>query len=160
MGHVSVTDVSQESADQLAAGRSSSARKSWLSRLSVVRQLVSYGVNGLLTTAVYSAVVWTLLAVSHKTFALDVLIAYGIAVICNYLGSRYIFRPTTNLHGHLFRYVTVVAGNVVLTALGAWLLRQWEAPDFVAAYVPVWAVTIPSFGLLRVWVFRSPTDPA
>lgn len=82
--------------------------------------------------------------------------AYAIGGICNYTGARRIFKPTTTIKGHLGRYLTVIAGAFALTSAVAWSLDRGGAPDWVGAYVPVLVTAIPTFVLMRTWVFRSP----
>jgi putative flippase GtrA len=124
-----------------------------------ITQLVSYGINGVITAVVYTAVVWTLIALSRKTFALDVVAAYACAVVCNYVGARFIFKPTVGLRGHLPRYLAVIAGNFAVTALLAWSLHRAGVPNLFGAYLPVAVTAIPTFVLLRHWVFTpAPTE--
>jgi putative flippase GtrA len=118
-------------------------------------QLASFGVNGLSTGVVYSVAVWTLIALSRRTFALDVLIAYAIAVLANYFGARLVFKPTTGIRGHALKYLSVIAANLLITSGLAWILHQAGAADVVAAYLPVAVTTVPTFVLMRSWVFRS-----
>jgi putative flippase GtrA len=123
-------------------------------RRSDIRQFVLYGLNGAFAAVVYTIVVWLLLAVSHKTFVLDVLIAYAAGGVCNYTGARRLFKPVTKLSGHLGRYLIVVAAAFGLTSLLAWLLNRAGAPDVLGAYVPVIVTAIPTFIAMRFWVFR------
>ena len=85
----------------------------WIGRFTKPQlvQLVSFGLNGVSTAIVYSAAVWWLIAVSPTTFEFDVLLAYVIAMAANYLGSRLVFRAKTDMHGHVLRYLTVVAAS-------------------------------------------------
>jgi putative flippase GtrA len=122
----------------------------------VVTQLVKFGLNGLVTAVAYSAVVWTLIAVSHKTFALDVVVAYAVSSVCNYIGARWVFKPTDGISGHIGRYVTVVACGFTLTTVLAWLIHKAGVPDLVGAYLPVLITAVPTFLAMRFWVFNSP----
>lgn len=124
-------------------------------------QFMAFGVNGLCTAAVYSAVVWTLIVLSRRTFPLDVVIAYVVSTVVNYLGSRVIFHQGTTLRGHMVRYLALVAANLAVAAGIAALLDANHAPDAVGAYLPPVITAIPTFLLMKRWVFRaaSPGQP-
>ena len=123
-------------------------------------QLAFFGANGLSTAIVYSVAVWTLIAVSPQTFALNVAVAYILGVVWNYLGARWIFKPGGDFRGHAPRYLAVVLGNLVVTALIAGVLNWAGAPKLISAYLPVAVIAVPTFLLMRGWVFkpRQTTD--
>jgi putative flippase GtrA len=117
-------------------------------------QLLLFAANGLCTAVIYSAVVWTLIAASPETFAVDVVVAYAVATAANYLVARFVFKPTGGALAHLPRYLVVVAGNFAFTAAAAWLLHRLGTWDAIAAYAPVVVTAVPTFVLMRMWVFR------
>jgi putative flippase GtrA len=119
---------------------------------------ILFASNGAITAATYSAVVWTLIALSGQTFALDVLAAYACAVAANYTGSRLIFGADSSVRSHVPRYATVVCLNFAITAGIAALLHGLGAPTAFAAYLPVIITAIPSYYLMRSWVF-APSPP-
>lgn len=122
-------------------------------------QLILFGVNGVSTGIVYSAAVWSLIAMSPRTFELDVLIAYAIGLGANYLGARLVFKPTTGLRRHALRYLSVVAANFLTTAVLAWWLHRTGVANIISVYLPVMVTAAPTFVLMRRWVFNnSATD--
>jgi putative flippase GtrA len=123
-----------------------------------IRQFALYCVNGVFTLIAYTVVFWSLLALSHRAFVLDVAIAYAVAGVCNYTGARRLFKPTTTLRMHVARYVTVVAGAFAVTSGLAWLLDHAGAPDAVGAYLPAVVTAVPVFVVMRTWVFSSPVS--
>lgn len=123
-----------------------------------IRQFLLYGLNGAFAAVVYSAVVWSLLAVSHRTFVLDVVIAYAAGGVCNYFGARRLFKPTTPLAGHFGRYLIVVAGAFTSTSLLAWAFDRAGLPDLFGAYLPVVITALPVFVIMQRWVFNSPAS--
>lgn len=118
-------------------------------------QLVSFGFNGAFTGIVYSAAVWSLIALSPKTFELDIVMAYAIATAANYFGARLVFKPTTDIRGHAVRYLSVVAANFLTTSVLAWYLHRAGADDFISVYLPVGVTLVPTFVLMRGWVFKK-----
>lgn len=86
---------------------------------------------------------------------LDVLIAYAIGVGANYLGARLVFKPTTGLRRHALRYLSVVAANFLTTAVLAWWLHRIGADNIISVYPPVAVTAVPTFALMRNWVFDS-----
>ena len=131
----------------------------WIGRFTKPQlvQLVSFGLNGVSTAIVYSAAVWSLIAVSPRTFAFDVLLAYAIATAAHYFGSRLVFRAKTGMHGHdLLRYLAVVAASWLTTASLAWCLHRTAVNNVIAVYLPVAVTPIPTFLLMRNWVFKNP----
>jgi putative flippase GtrA len=131
------------------------SRTGRLTRVHMV-QLISFGLNGASTGIVYSVAVWSLLAISRKTFELDVVIAYAISIAANYLGARLVFKPTTGIRGHALRYLSVVASNFLTTAVLAWWLHRAGADNIISVYLPVAVTSIPTFVLMRNWVFKNP----
>lgn len=119
-------------------------------------QLISFGLNGVFTGIVYSVAVWSLIAFSPKTFELDVVTAYAISVAANYLGARLVFKPTTGIRGHALRYLFVVAANFLTTAVLAWWLHRAGADNIISVYLPVAVTLVPTFVLMRSWVFKNP----
>ena len=96
------------------------------------------------------------MAAFPDAFVVDVVIAYAIAVLWNYLGARLVFRPETPLAAHGWRYASVVALNFAATATVAWACRRAELPDAVAVYLPVALTVVPTYVFMRVWVFCPP----
>jgi len=119
-------------------------------------QLISFGLNGAFTGIVYSAAVWSLIALSPETFELDVVIAYAVATAANYFGARLVFKPTTGIRGHALRYLSVIAANFLTTAVLAWCLHRTGAENIISVYLPVVATSVPTFVLMRSWVFKNP----
>ncbi len=119
-------------------------------------QLISFGLNGAITGIVYSAAVWSLIALSPKTFELDVVIAYAVATAANYLGARLVFKPTSGIGGHALRYLSVVVANFLTTSVLAWYLHRTGADDIISVYLPVAVTLVPTFVLMRKWVFKNP----
>ena len=119
-------------------------------------QLISFGLNGAFTAIVYSAAVWSLIALSPKTFELDVVIAYAVATAANYFGARLVFKPTTGIRGHALRYLSVIAANFLTTAVLAWCLHHAGAGNIISVYLPVAVTSVPTFVLMRSWVFKNP----
>lgn len=117
-------------------------------------QLALFGLNGAFAAAVYSAVVWTLIAASPDTFALDVVIAFAASAVANYVGARVVFKPHTTFRGHILRYLIVVACTFTATGVIAALVHDAGAPDIVGAYLPTVLTAIPTFVVMRTWVFR------
>jgi putative flippase GtrA len=128
----------------------SEASAVWRGRLG---HFLLFGLNGAVTAIVYSIAVWSLIAISPRTFAADVVTAYAVAVGVNYLGARLLFRPTSRVSGHIVRYAAVVCLNFAITAAIAWLLHRAGARDAVAAYAPVLITAVPTYVLMRRWVF-------
>jgi putative flippase GtrA len=118
-------------------------------------QLVSFGLNGVSTAIVYSTAAWSLIALSPTTLAFDVTFAYAIAVAAHYLGSRLVFRAKTDLHGHVFRYLAVIAASWLTTAFLAWCLHRTAINIVIAVYLPVAVTAVPTFLLMRNWVFKN-----
>jgi len=133
---------------------------SWTGRGTKARvvQLILFGVNGVSTGIVYSAAVWSLIAVSPKTFEFDVVIAYAVAAAVNYLGARMVFKPTTGIRGHAMRYLSVVAANFLTTGVLAWCLHRAGAENIISVYLPVAVTSVPTFVLMRGWVFKNPAS--
>jgi putative flippase GtrA len=121
----------------------------------ILWQAVLYGSNGVATGLLYSAVAWGLLAATSISLTGAVVIAYAVSVLGNYVGSRLIFRPTHGIGEHGLRYLAVVAFSFASTAFWAWVLDRPSVPAVVSVYAPVLLTTIPTFLLLRRWVFRS-----
>lgn len=119
-------------------------------------QLILFGMNAVATAIVYTAAVWSLIALSGETFVLDIVIAYAIATAANYLGARVVFKPTTGVRGHALRYLSVVAANFLATAVLAWWLHRTGAAKIISVYVPVAVTSVPTFVLMRSWVFKNP----
>jgi putative flippase GtrA len=122
-----------------------------------VAQVVGFGLNGASTAVVYSIAIWTLIAVSPRTFAVDVVAAYAIAVAVNYLGARLIFKPGDDLRTHFARYAILVAANSIATAVLASWLHRLGVHYALAVYFPVAVTVIPTFVLMRTWVFKRST---
>jgi len=116
-----------------------------------------FGANGVSTGIVYSAVVWSLIALSPRTFELDVIVAYATAIAANYVGARLVFKPTTGLRRHALRYLSVVAANFLTTAVLAWWLHWIGVANIISVYLPVMVTAAPTFVLMRRWVFNNPT---
>ena len=145
------------SSDVVSARRFRFAGRRFLSPQ--VLQFALFAVNGAVVAVIYSIAVWSLISLSPRSFTFDVVIAYGISVVTNYLGARLIFRSATRMRTHVPRYLTVVALNFVLAAAVAWSLDYIGAPRIISAYAPVVVTAVPSFLLMRRWVFRPETSP-
>jgi putative flippase GtrA len=130
----------------------------WTGRLTRAHlvQLISFGLSGAFTGIVYSAAAWSLIALSPKTFEFDVVIAYAIATAANYLGARLVFKATTGIRGHALRYLSVVAANFLTTSVLAWSLHRTGADNIISVYLPVAVTLVPTFVLMRSWVFKNP----
>lgn len=128
----------------------------WLTKARLV-QLILFGANGICTGIVYSLAVWSLIAISPTTLVLDVVIAYATATTVNYLGARLVFKPETSVRGHALRYLSLIAANFVATAGLAWWLDRTGADNIISVYLPVAVTSIPTFMLMRSWVFKNKT---
>lgn len=120
-------------------------------------QVVRYGVNGSIVTALYSAVLlasdsWTRLPLQYCNLA-----GYIAAVMLGYvLHSRVTFRNHgTRDRASQVRFVLASIPSFALNAFWAWLLTAALRLPHWTLYVPIWFVT-PAliFVLNRWWVFR------
>ncbi|WP_420138516.1 GtrA family protein [Sphingomonas sp.] len=120
-------------------------------------QIVRYGVNGGIVTALYSAVLVVLDSWSHLPLQICNIAGYLAAVTLGYvLHSRVTFRN----HGKRdraskIRFVLASLPSLALNAFWAWLLTEALKLPHWTLYVPIWFVT-PAllFVLNRWWVFR------
>jgi hypothetical protein len=80
-------------------------------------------------------------------------VAYAVTATYNYVGTRFIFEPTTPFAEHLGKYIAVVVAGFVLTTLLGWYLGGTSVPHSIGAAIPVLVVPIPTFLALRHWVF-------
>ena len=71
--------------------------------------------------------------------------------------SAMVFKPETALATHAWRYAAVVALNFAVTAAVAWACRRAGLPDAVGVYLPVLVTVVPSYLLMRIWVFSQPS---
>ena len=117
-------------------------------------QLIQFAANGSLTAVIYSVAALSLIAASPTTLAADVAVSYAIAVASHYVGSRLLFHSGNIGRSHVFRYLSVVGVNFCATAGIAWLLHRLGAGNIISAYAPVVVTVVPTFVLMRSWVFR------
>jgi putative flippase GtrA len=120
-------------------------------------QVVRYGVNGSIVTALYSLVLvaldsWTRLPLQACNFG-----GYLAALSLGYfLHSRITFRN----HGmrdrsSQVRFVIASVPSLALNAFWAWLLTQALHLPHWTLYLPIWFVTPAMiFALNRWWVFK------
>lgn len=120
-------------------------------------QVVRYGVNGSIVTALYSAVLVLFDSVTHLPLQFCNLAGYAAAVSLGYvLHSRVTFRN----HGSRdrssqIRFVVASLPSLALNAFWAWLLTDRLRLPHWTLYVPIWLVT-PAliFAVNRWWVFK------
>ena len=120
-------------------------------------QIVRYGVNGSIVTALYSAVFaaldsWTAAPPQICNFA-----GYIAALILGYfLHSRVTFRNHGNRdRASQIRFVIASIPSFMLNAFWTWLMTDMLKLPHWTVHVPIWLVT-PAviFVLNRWWVFR------
>lgn len=119
-------------------------------------QLSFFALNGLFAGIVYSVAVWSLISISPETIELDVIVAFALSALANYLGARLVFRPETTIRGHALRYLTVIVANFLTAGFFAWCLHRAGADDIVSVYLPVLVTAGPTFVLMRSWAFKKP----
>jgi putative flippase GtrA len=121
----------------------------------IARTFSLFAVNGIVTAIVYSAIAWSVLVVEPGASSLAVVIAYAGAVAVNYLGSRIVFHAPPPSAPQLGRYFIVVAGNGLTAFVVASALKAGGSQEWVTVYGPVLVTMIPSFALMRWWVFGA-----
>lgn len=107
-----------------------------------------------MAAAVYTVVAWLMLDISRHTFALDVLVAYVASAVSNYLGARRVFQVQSRFGSHKWRYLATLALSFGLTTILAVGVDNLDLPKLIAAYLPPIIAAVPTFLLLRFWVFR------
>ena len=120
-------------------------------------QIVRYGVNGSIVTALYSFVLASLDSWTHLPLQLCNFAGY-IAALClgYFLHSNVTFRN----HGERdraskIRFVLASIPSLALNAFWAWLLTDALKMPHWTLYVPIWFVTPAMlFALNRWWVFQ------
>jgi len=120
-------------------------------------QLVRYGVNGALTTGLYTMVFVALDTLTPASVQLCNLAGYLVALGFGYvLHSRVTFRAHgARGRGAQLRFVVASVPAYALNAFWAWLLLHRLALPHWTVQVPIWAVTpLMVFALNRWWVFR------
>jgi putative flippase GtrA len=120
-------------------------------------QIVRYGVNGSIVTALYSAVLVMLDSWTHLPLQICNIAGYLAAVTLGYfLHSHVTFRNHGRRdHASKVRFVLASIPSLGLNAFWAWLLTEALKLPHWTLYVPIWLVT-PAllFALNRWWVFR------
>lgn len=126
-------------------------------RREIFWQIVRYGVNGSIVTALYSLVLVVLDSWTHLPLQLCNFAGYIAAVVSGYiLHSRVTFRN----HGRRdrssqIRFVLASLPSFALNAFWAWLLTDALKLPHWTLYLPIWFVTPAMiFALNRWWVFQ------
>jgi putative flippase GtrA len=120
-------------------------------------QLVRYGVNGSIVTALYSLVFAGLDSFTHARPQLCNLGGYIAAVILGYFLHSYItFRGHgARGWGSVLRFVAASFPSYLLNAFWTWLFIAALALPHWTVYLPIWCVTpVMLFVLNRWWVFQ------
>ncbi len=119
----------------------------------MLRRFVLFAGNGVVTAVVYTVAAWSLVWRFPDAFVADVVVAYAVALIVNFVGARYVFSPETTFATHGWRYLCVAGANFLVTTGLAWAAHRWGLPDPVAVYGPVLVTTVPTFVVMQRWVF-------
>jgi putative flippase GtrA len=126
-------------------------------RQEMMWQIVRYGVNGSLVTALYSIVLATLDTATPLPLQVCNFAGYVVAVLVGYvLHSRVTFRNHGRRdRGSQARFVLASLPSFALNAFWVWLFTAALHWPHWTVYLPLWLVTPAMiFGLNRWWVFR------
>lgn len=120
-------------------------------------QIVRYGVNGSIVTALYSAVLIILDSWTHMPLQICNLAGYVAAVGLGYvLHSRVTFRNHgTRDRASQIRFVLASVPSFLMNAFWAWLLTEALKLPHWTIYLPIWLITPGMiFAINRWWVFQ------
>lgn len=120
-------------------------------------QLVRYGINGAIVTALYTAVFVGVDSLTRAPLQLCNLAGYGAAVLLGYfLHSRVTFRNHGQRgRGSQFRFLVASLPSLFLNGFWTWLLGTHLHLAHWTVQLPIWFVTpLLVFAIQRWWVFR------
>lgn len=120
-------------------------------------QLVRYGVNGVIVTALYTLVFVAFDTLTHASAQVCNLAGYIAALLFGYVvHSRITFRNHGERgRGSQLRFFLASLPSFGLNAFWTWLLTAALHWPHWTLFVPVWLVTpVLIFALNRWWVFR------
>lgn len=136
----------------MAAAESGDTRKAGL-----LGQLIRYGLNGVIVTAVYTAIYVGLDSWTHAPVQLCNVAAFLVVVVVGYqLHSRITFVGQGERGGRAFvRFFIAALPSFALNAFWSWLFATALHLPHWTVQVPVWFVTpFMIFAINRWWVFK------
>lgn len=126
-------------------------------RRALIGQIVRYGINGVVVTAVYTAIYVALDTLTHAPVQLCNLAAFLVSVVIGYnLHSRFTFAGQGGRgRSAWIRFFVAALPSFALNAFWSWLFATALAFPHWTVQVPIWFVTpIMIFAINRWWVFR------